>query len=181
MATNTMKSDNSGNHFTPKVLSKNTRTYVDSEGYTTIEQKTPTSHLVLRYNEEKNDMMYSYNSHTKYKGPISTLDSTERIDFDIMFDELFSDVDASLDKLDRQLDLFDDWLDAQFPFGDTAPRLSSSSSSEYYQKKRYTKRKSSGCFGCLLWTILGFIFLCLILYGMGVLGGAIIDFLKGLF
>ena len=53
----------------------------------------------------------------------------------------------------------------------------------YYQKNIHRKRsnESSGCLGCFLWTILIFVIVCLIFYGMGALGGAIFDFFANIF
>lgn len=52
------------------------------------------------------------------------------------------------------------------------------------RRVQYTKTSSSsgcGCLGCLLWTILFLCIICVILYGMGVIGANIISFIADFF
>lgn len=85
-------------------------------------------------------------------------------------------------------DLFDDDL-----FDSKTTRNSSTQQTEkspyhssYYSNKPrrvYYEKKTSGggCLGCLVWSILLLCIVCIILYGMGVIGGNIINFILNLF
>lgn len=92
-------------------------------------------------------------------------------------------------------DNFDNLFDSALLEDSTKKKNHSSTSRTTRQKKSYQNGKqvhysketssSGSCLGCLIWTILILCLFCIILYGMGVIGGNIIhfitDFFKSLF
>ncbi len=175
---------------------ENVKKYVDDNGFSVIEYKTPTTHLILRYNDTQ--MIYIMNSEIRYSGPIRNdiLDKKlEELDIKLSklntsFDGTFYDFDKMLDDFDKDLDVWDHYFDKlieDFPTFSSGSSVSisqnSSSGTGTYKRSVRTKRSSgsSGCLGCFLWTILIFVIFCLVLYGMGALGRTIFDFLAGIF
>lgn len=102
------------------------------------------------------------------KGTELSSDFFEFLDFDDLFDDdLFDSKSKTQNSSTRQ----------------TGKTLYHSS---YYNNKPqrvyYKKKTSSGsCLGCFIWSILFLCIACIILYGMGVIGGNIINFIVDLF
>ena len=100
--------------------------------------------------------------------PRATQSASENIDFakdfEGIFDEFLKDSDTGY----------------QHTSSTTRGSSRSTSSKEYYKKQTHSS-SSSSCLGCLVWTILLLCLTCVILYGMGVLGGNIIRFFADLF
>lgn len=196
----------------PSVLKKDlskekVRTYVDANGFNVIEYQTPTTHLILRYNDA--DMVFIHNSQIRYSGPIKhDIIDNELAKLDTTlgrgFDDDFFDFEQRIKEFDRDVDKWNqnfDKLINEFPTFSSTPRLENSSHknpNQYQWSYSYSKSTSntspyhgsvhnnrdnekSGCLGCFLWAILSFVIFCLILYGMGALGGAIWDFFSELF
>lgn len=86
---------------------------------------------------------------------------------------------------------FDDLFDSELGYRSSRhrqtggkPYNSSFYSSEEPTRVYYSQKSSSGssgCLGCLVWTVLILCIVCIILYGMGVIGGNIINFIGDLF
>lgn len=194
-----------------KELSKGkAKTYVDANGFNVIEYQTQTSHLILRYNDttmiytHNSQVRYSGPiQHDILDKKLKELDiETAKLDsaFDNIFDDSSFDFDKRLELFDRDFDKWNESLDKllnDFPTFSSTPRLETTncgnnnqnsskhtrSQNYYYQKNIHRKRsnESNGCLGCFLWTILIFVIVCLIFYGMGALGGAIFDFFANIF
>ena len=152
-----------------------TRKYVDRDGYNVIETVTPTDKTVIRYSKNKNDITVIVNTESVYHSSYSDeyLKAVER-----QLQAYQRSVDYQMAKLDR--DLFD--LDAFLNddnFFDSLNHYTSSSSSG--QTRKSSSSGSSGWgLGCLFWSILILLALCLIIFGMGAIGKVIIDFLASL-
>ena len=153
-----------------------TRKYVDQDGYNVIETVTPTDKTVIRYSKNKNDITVIVNTESVYHSSYSDeyLRAVER-----QLQAYQRSLDYQMAKLDR--DLFD--LDAFLNddnFFDSLNHYTSSSSSG--QTRKSSSSGSSGWgLGCLFWSILILLALCLIIFGMGAIGKVIIDFLASLF
>lgn len=153
-----------------------TRKYVDKDGYNVIETVTPTDKTVIRYSKNKNDITVIVNTESVYHSSYSDeyLRAVER-----QLQAYQRSLDYQMAKLDR--DLFD--LDAFLNddnFFDSLHHYNSSSSSG--QTRKSSSSDNSGCgAGCLFWSILILLALCLIIFGMGAIGKVIIDFLASLF
>lgn len=163
-----------------------TNSYVDEDGYNVIEYKSPSTSLVLKYNDTH--MIYSYNSEIRYDGPIDTsffdagLASFDKDLFD--FNKSYEEMQRELDEWDKK---FDKWMNEMPSY----PTLGYTTSNQYHStiqtprphyNRRYRQRTyTGGCGSCLFVTVIIFVVACLVLYGMGVLGGNIIDFIRGLF
>ena len=152
-----------------------TRKYVDKDGYNVIETVTPTDKTVIRYSKTKNDITVIVNTESVYHSSYSDeyLKAVKR-----QLQAYQRSVDYQMAKLDR--DLFD--LDAFLNddnFFDSLNHYTSSSSSG--QTRKSSSSGSSGWgLGCLFWSILILLALCLIIFGMGAIGKVIIDFLASL-
>lgn len=153
-----------------------TRKYVDQDGYNVIETVTPTDKTVIRYSKNKNDITVIVNTESVYHSSYSDeyLKAVER-----QLQAYQRYVDYQMAKLDR--DLFD--LDAFLNddnFFDSLNHYTSSSSSGQTRKNSSSDNSGYGA-GCLFWSILILLALCLIIFGMGAIGKVIIDFLASLF
>ena len=146
-----------------------TRKYVDQDGYNVIETVTPTDKTVIRYSKNKNDITVIVNTESVYHSSYSDeyLRAVER-----QLQAYQRSLDYQMAKLDRDL-LNDD------NFFDSLNHYTSSSSSG--QTRKSSSSGSSGWgLGCLFWSILILLALCLIIFGMGAIGKVIIDFLASL-
>ena len=153
-----------------------TRKYVDRDGYNVIETVTPTDKTVIRYSKTKNDITVIVNTESVYHSSYSDeyLKAVER-----QLQAYQRSIDYQMAKLDR--DLFD--LDAFLNddnFFDSLNHYTSSSSSGQ-TRKRSSSGSSGWGLGCLFWSILILLALCLIIFGMGAIGKVIIDFLASSF
>lgn len=151
----------------------------DKDGYHVIESTTPTSRMVIKYNDK--EMSYTYNSQVKYSGPYSKdfIDSMARTmsygygNADKILDDFLSDSDIFFDEFYPRYPR--NYIGSESYYSDgNSPRRTS-----YVYHERHTK--SSGCCGCFLWAIVLLAVLCLVMYGMSEIGESIIDFFKNLF
>ena len=146
-----------------------TNEFMDSDGFKIIVHETPTSRAVIKYKYKSNLLCYKYNGRTIFCGEIdpSQLDKKiAQLNNEIGIEPFL--LDSSLSPMAES---FDDLLT------DTFDTSYSSDSTE--EKSYHYENNSSGC--CIMGCIFSFIVLCLILYGMGYLGGQFIEFFKGLF
>lgn len=155
-----------------------TRKYVDRDGYNVIETVTPTDKTVIRYSKNKNDITVIVNTESVYHSSYSDeyLKAVER-----QLQAYQRSVDYQMAKLDRDLFDLDAFLndDNFFDSLNTSHHYNSSSSSG--QTRKSSSSGSSGWgLGCLFWSILILLALCLIIFGMGAIGKVIIDFLASL-
>lgn len=155
-----------------------TRKYVDRDGYNVIETVTPTDKTVIRYSKNKNDITVIVNTESVYHSSYSDeyLKAVER-----QLQAYQRSVDYQMAKLDRDLFDLDAFLndDNFFDSLNTSHHYTSSSSG---QTRKSSSSGSSGWgLGCLFWSILILLALCLIIFGMGAIGKVIIDFLASLF
>ena len=155
-----------------------TRKYVDRDGYNVIETVTPTDKTVIRYSKNKNDITVIVNTESVYHSSYSDeyLRAVER-----QLQAYQRSVDYQMAKLDRDLFDLDAFLndDNFFDSLNTSHYYSSSSSGQ--TRKRSSSDNSGYGAGCLFWSILILLALCLIIFGMGAIGKVIIDFLASLF
>lgn len=154
-----------------------TRKYVDKDGYNVIETVTPTDKTVIRYSKNKNDITVIVNTESVYHSSYSDeyLKAVER-----QLQAYQRSVDYQMAKLDRDLFDLDAFLndDNFFDSLNTSHHYTSSSSG---QTRKSSSSGSSGWgLGCLFWSILILLALCLIIFGMGAIGKVIIDFLASL-
>ena len=155
-----------------------TRKYVDKDGYNVIETVTPTDKTVIRYSKNKNDITVIVNTESVYHSSYSDeyLKAVER-----QLQAYQRSLDYQMAKLDRDLFDLDAFLndDNFFDSLNTSHHYTSSSSG---QTRKSSSSGSSGWgLGCLFWSILILLALCLIIFGMGAIGKVIIDFLASLF
>lgn len=155
-----------------------TRKYVDKDGYNVIETVTPTDKTVIRYSKNKNDITVIVNTESVYHSSYSDeyLKAVER-----QLQAYQRSVDYQMAKLDRDLFDLDAFLndDNFFDSLNTSHHYTSSSSG---QTRKSSSSGSSGWgLGCLFWSILILLALCLIIFGMGAIGKVIIDFLASSF
>lgn len=154
-----------------------TRKYVDKDGYNVIETVTPTDKTVIRYSKNKNDITVIVNTESVYHSSYSDeyLRAVER-----QLQAYQRSLDYQMAKLDRDLFDLDAFLndDNFFDSLNTSHHYTSSSSG---QTRKSSSSGSSGWgLGCLFWSILILLALCLIIFGMGAIGKVIIDFLASL-
>lgn len=174
--------------------SSRTRKYVDKDGWTVIETVSPNCKTVIRYNSAKDQMTMVINTESIYTGrynPRYLKILEEQVDL----------MDAQLDWMDRRLDLFDrqmdkqmdeldKWLDSEL-FGNpvfdpfptyTNPRYPSNRYEEKLKNSGKSNNSGSGCgLGCLFWSVLAFLVVCFVIFGMGAIGKVIIDALASMF
>ena len=164
-----------------------TRKYVDRDGYNVIETVTPTDKTVIRYSKNKNDITVIVNTESVYHSSYSDeyLKAVER-----QLQAYQRSVDYQMAKLDRDLfdlDAFlndDNFFDSLNHYTSSSSsgrtRKSSSSGSSGQTRKSSSSGSSGWGLGCLFWSILILLALCLIIFGMGAIGKVIIDFLASL-
>ena len=165
-----------------------TRKYVDRDGYNVIETVTPTDKTVIRYSKTKNDITVIVNTESVYRSSYSDeyLRAVER-----QLQAYQRSIDYQMAKLDRDLfdldaflndDNFFDSLNHYTSSSSSGQTRKSSSSGSSGQTRKSSSSGSSGWgLGCLFWSILILLALCLIIFGMGAIGKVIIDFLASLF
>lgn len=190
MGTNTSRSNNRRNlpSTTKNVASgpgHKTRKYVDKDGFNVIESISPTGKTIIRYSESRNDITVIINTESVYHSSYNPeyLKALERQlnTYERVMDFQMAVLDRKLDDLDKFLD--DDFLD--FSFLDNYPPYPYSSSNSSYSSSSSSKSGKSGSsgfgLGCLFWSIIAIIVVCIVIFGLGALGKVIVDFLASVF
>lgn len=155
-----------------------TRKYVDRDGYNVIETVTPTDKTVIRYSKNKNDITVIVNTESVYHSSYSDeyLRAVER-----QLQAYQRSVDYQMAKLDRDLFDLDAFLNDDNFFDSLNTSHHHTSSSSGQTRKSSSSGSSGWGLGCLFWSILILLALCLIIFGMGAIGKVIIDFLASSF
>lgn len=155
-----------------------TRKYVDNDGYNVIETVTPTDKTVIRYSKNRNDITVIVNTESVYHSSYSDeyLRAIER-----QLQAYQRSLDYQMSKLDRDLFDLDAFLNDDNFFDSLKASHHYTSSSSGQTRKSSSSGSSGWGLGCLFWSILILLALCLIIFGMGAIGKVIIDFLASLF
>ena len=165
---------------------RTTRKYVDKDGWTVIESTGPGTRTVIRYNPGLNKMTMVINTESVYTGSYNEqyLNILERNlrHYEKLMDDQMTLLDRKLGYVDHQLDDLDRFLDEDF-FSDSFLYSDVFDDSALSSSRRQEKspKKSGYGLGCLFWSILAFLAVCFIIFGMGAIGKVIIDALASLF
>lgn len=160
-----------------------TRKYVDKDGYTVVESISPTGKTVIKYSKTKNDITVIVNTesvyHSSYNPEYLKILERQLLTYEKAIDYQMARLDQDLFDLDAFLsdDSFFESIGTTYSSPSSLMHSSTKSSKQYSNSS-----KGSGySLGCLFWSIIAILVVCLIVFSMGAIGKAIIDFLASLF
>ena len=164
------------------------KSYVDGNGFHVLDFTSPTVQMTIK--RSNSWATYINNGKVVYDGTYNP-NEQEKVweemnqEFNLTKQKWDEEFRIAQEQWDKEMKEFSETINKEMNFDPLSVSFSKTFDSGFQDSKNTSYSVTSKSNGCCLTTIVGCIFwlliLCLIIYGMGIFGGEIVEFFKNLF